>query len=221
MKRGLTLMEVLVAAGLGLVVLTLAATVLYATSTSTARNHVRVDLQQQAMQACDWMVSDLTQCTPAGVGVLYSNDANVLTTVLSLHKVVDVNNVDPPAPIFDRKLTLYARVGTALYRGTSSATQSQSVATRGGSQADLMNMGSTLQGRRLAENLQALQITCPNQPEPPAPYQANGAPPPITNPLCITLVMEKEVKGGTLRNLRGNPCERFRLQRTVWFRDGE
>lgn len=221
MRRGLTLLEVLIASGLGLVALSLAASMLYATGTATARNQVRVDLQQQAVRAAGALVGDLTQCTPAGVGVLYSNDPSVLVTVLSLHKVADVNNVDPPAPVFDRKLTVYWRAGTALYRANLPAT-TQSVATRGGNQGDLMSMVTIGSNRtRLAENLRALQVTCPNQAEPPAPFQAAASPPSITNPISLTFLLEKEVKGGLERNEQGNPCESFRIQRTVWFRDGE
>ena len=239
--RGVTLLELLVASGLALVVLSLVATLLYATSTASARGQARVDIQQQAVRAFNGLVSDLMQCTPRGVGVLYANDPNFPVTLVSLHKVVDVTNVAPAEQIFDRKLTVYYSSEGLFCRRLLPDGQppslsslgleplSQVLASDGASQANLLSMVSSgADGRtRLAEGVRSFQIVCgadlahPDPLGPPQTYQAAASPPPIVNPITIQLSLEKEVKDGIERNAQGNPCETFRLQRTVWLRDGE
>lgn len=236
MKRGVTLLEVMVASGLALVALTLTATLLYATSTATARNQTRVDLQQQAVRAVGALVQDLSQCTPAGVGLLYASDPNTAATVVCLHKVADVNNVSPPAPLFDRHYTVYWSSGGGFYRRLLPDGQaptlselgldplSQTRASRGGTQGNLLRMISPgSQGRtRLAESVRSFQIVSGADLSTLAePYQQSASPPSVTNPVTLCLTLAKEVKGGIERNAQGNPCESFRLQRTIWFRDAE
>ena len=238
---GLTVLELLVASGLSLVALSLTATLLYATSTASARGQARVDIQQQAVRAFNGLVSDLMQCTPRSVGVLYATDANFPVTLISLHKVVDVTTVAPAEQIFDKKLTVYYSSERQLYRRLLPDGQphslaslgldplSQVLASDGGSQSNLQRMISTgTSGRtRLAEGVRAFQIVCgtdlanPDPLGPPQSYQAAASPPPIINPVTIQLLLEKEVKDGIERSSLGNPCETFRLQRTVWLRDGE
>ena len=236
MKRGVTLLEVMVASGLALVALSLTATLLYATSTATARNQTRVDLQQQAVRAVNALAADLSQCTPAGVGLLYTPDPDD-PTVVCLHKVADVNNVSPPAPVFDRRFTVYWSAEGGFYRrllpdGQSPTLSalgldplSQTRASRGGTQGNLLRMLSPgAQGRtRLAEGVRSLQIVsgADLSAGTAAPYQELASPPSVTNPVTLSLILEKEVKNGIERNARGNPCETFRLQRTIWFRDAE
>ena len=236
MRRGVTLLEVMVASGLALVALSLTATLLYATSTATARNQVRVDLQQQALRAVGALSLDLAQCTPAGVGLLYASDPNFSPTVVCLHKVADVNNVDPPAPVFDRHFTVYWTSEGGFYRRLLPDGQaptlgelgldplSQTRASRGGTQGNLFRMVSpSSQGRtRLAEGVRSFQIVSGSELSGSGtPYQPNATPPAVTNPVTFSLTLEKEVKGGIERNRQGNPYESFRMQRTVWFRDAE
>lgn len=236
MRRGLTLLEVMVASGLALVALSLTATLLYATGSATARNQTRVDLQQQAVRGVNSLAADLSQCTPAGVGLLYASDPDFPATVVSLHKVIDVNNVSPPAPVFDRHFTVYWSSNGAFYRRLLPDGQaptlsslgleplSQTRASRGGTQGNLLRMISPgSQGRtRLAESVRSFQIVCgADLANPATPYQEFATPPSVTNPVTLSLTLEKEVKGGTALNAQGNPCERFRLLRTVWFRDAE
>lgn len=235
MKRGVTLLEVMVASGLALVALSLTATLLYATSTATARNQTRVDLQQQAVRAVGALAQDLSQCTPAGVGI-YASDPNFTATVVSLHKVADVNNVSPPAPVFDRHYTVYWSSDGGFYRRLLPDGQpptlselgldplSQTRASRGGTQGNLSHMISPgSQGRtRLAEGVRSFQIVSgADLSAPTSPYQEFASPPSVTNPVTLCLTLEKEVKGGIERNAKGNPCESFRLQRTIWFRNAE
>lgn len=232
----MTLLEVMVASGLALVALTLTATLLYATSNATARNQARVDLQQQAVRSVGALASDLSQCTPRGVGLLYASDPNFPATVVCLHKVADVNNVEPPAPVFDRHFTVYWAAQGGFYRrllpdGQSPTLSelgleplSQTSASRGGTQGNLLRMVSPgAQGRtRLAQGVTGFQIVSgPDLANSATPYQEMATPPSVTNPVTLSLTLEKEVKGGTALNARGNPCERFRLLRTVWFRDAE
>jgi type II secretory pathway component PulJ len=235
-KRGVTVLEVTVASGLALVALSLTATLLYATSSATARNQVRVDLQQQAVRAVGALTNDLSQCTPRGVGLLYASDPDFAATVACLHKVAEVNNTDPPAPLFDRHYTVYWAAEGSFYTRRLPDGQpptlaelgldplSQTSASRGGSQGNLLQMVSrNAQGRRrLAESVTAFQIgSGTDLSEAATPYQPAATPPSVTNPVSLCLILEKEVKGGLQLNAAGNPCERFRLQRTVWFRDAE
>lgn len=236
MRQGSTLLEVMVASGLALVALSLTATLLYATGSATARNQARVDLQQQALRAVNSLVGDLYQCTPRGVGLLYASDPNFAATVVCLHKVADVNNVEPPAPVFDRHYTVYWATQGGFYRRLLPDGQpptlselrldplSQTSASRGGTQGNLLRMISQgPPGRtRLAAGVTRFQILAgADLSGSAAPYQEFATPPSVTNPVTLSLTLEKEVKGGIERNAQGNPCERFRLQRTVWFRDAE
>lgn len=232
----MTLLEVMVASGLALVALSLTATLLYATSSSTARNQTRVDLQQQAVRSVNALAADLFQCTPRGVGLLYASDPNFPATVVCLHKVADVNNADPPAPIFDRCYTVYwAAEGGFFHRLLPDGQPptlaelrldplSQTSASRGGTQGNLLRMISRgRQGRkRLADGVVGFQIGSGTDLSGSAtPYQEFATPVSVTNPISLSLMLEKEVKGGLQVSAQGNPCERFRLQRTVWFRDAE
>lgn len=236
MKRGVTLLEVMVASGLALVALSLTATLLYATGNATMRNQTRVDLQQQAVRSVNSLAGDLFQCTPRGVGLLYASDANFPATVVCLHKVADVNNSEPPAPIFARHYTVYWAAQGGFYQRLLPDGQpptlaelrldplSQTSASRGGTQGNLLQMiSSNRQGRkRLADGVVGFQVGSGTDLSAAAtPYQEFATPVAVTNPISLCLTLEKEVKGGLQVSAQGNPCERFRLQRTVWFRDAE
>lgn len=232
----------MVAAGLSVVILTLLGVLLYATSVSTVRGQAKVDIQQQAILASNRIVTDLMQCTPAGVGVLYTPDASS-EVVLSLHRVVDISTTVPPSQVFDQQLTAYWWLPSegVLWQRTVGSEHSPTLGqlglaplntalpTRGGRQETLLRMvrNSPRSRRKLAQGVLAFQIVSggdlsdPLPSGPPQAFVSGNLPPSMTNPVTLALTLEKEVKGGLHTNREGNPCERFQLQRTIWLRDGE
>lgn len=240
--KAFTLLEITVAAGLSVVVFTLLALLLYATSVSTVRGQARVDIQQQAILASNRMVTELMQCTPAGVGVLYTPDVDS-EVVLSLHKVVDVSSTVPPSQVFARQLTVFWWLPGegSLWQRTVSDEHSPTLGelgltplntarpTRGGRQETLLRMvRNTQDGKRsLAQGVVGFQIVSggnlqdPLPSGPPQSFVGGNLPPSLANPVTLALTLEKEVRGGLHTSAAGNPCERFQVQRTIWLRDGE
>lgn len=232
----------MVAAGLSVVILTLLGALLYATSVSTVRGQAKVDIQQQAILASNRMVSELMQCTPAGVGVLYTPDPSS-EVVLSLHRVVDISTTVPPSQVFDQQLTAFwwlpgegvlwqRRVGdehSPTLGELGLAPLNTALPTRGGRQETLLRMvrNSPPARSKLAQGVVAFQVVSgddlqdPLPSGPPQAFVSGNLPPAVANPVTLALTLEKEVKGGLHTNREGHPCERFQLQRTIWLRDGE
>ena len=248
-KSGMTLLELLIASGLALVISSLLFTLIYTTSVASVRSQAQVEIQESAIVALNRVASDLMQCTPAGVGVLYDSTPPVDLVLLCLHRVVDVTTTNPPGQIFDQQLISYwwaPDQGQDYHRGRLFRRQipngttptltlmslpnplDTTYANRCPSQADLRTIVSD-NGQScdsLAHGVTSFQIVCgtnlanPVPTGPPQPYKALDIPPSITNPLTIFIAMEKECKGGVKVSTRGNPCETFQVTRTVFLRDG-
>lgn len=72
----MSLVEVLVASGVLLVLLSMVLSFLYPSFRASSRGAMRVEMQQQANLAVDRLVIDLEQCAPASVSLLPPNQAS-------------------------------------------------------------------------------------------------------------------------------------------------
>ena len=103
--KGFTILEVLIAAGLSLLLVGLFLGILGPTLRATGRNSARIALQQSALLALNRVSKEVQASCVSGLGILPGDP-----TVLSIHRIADVVNTSPASRAFDSQLIVYSYV---------------------------------------------------------------------------------------------------------------
>lgn len=197
-NRGFTLLEVLVAAGLGALALTLVVQLLVPIMRISSRETNRAELQQAATVVLDKLLDDLGDSTPTSLVVVAPTPDE---TLLCAHRItgVEPNGSQQWSP----ELVLYAWTKTsgALRRKTVPVPPGQAAPWRP-NPAELRNFAadSNLPERRLALGVTAFSL-------------GTGPGPGLVLPLSLRLRLERETHGRDLPEV-------LDLERLIYLSNG-
>ena len=183
----------MIASGIAAAIATVMVAFLITSLQAQARMAVRVDVQEQAMMACNRVARDLQGSVLAGVSLRKS--AGSQPEVLAIHPLVGVSTGDPPSQIFSRQVVVYAwkpgqgRIVRQLWPADPSHPPAGAIPTVFKpfrvNQDDLLTLGnsSNATAPSFGGDVTAFNVTTP------------ATPPQISPPITLTLSLAKSVKG--------------------------
>lgn len=184
----------MVAASIAAAIATVMVSFLFTSLQAQARMAVRVDVQEQALMACNRVAKDLQSTVLAGVSLRKSSGAQ--PEVLAVHPLLSVATSDPPTQVFSRQLVVYAwapgqgRITRQLWPADPNSAPAGSVPTAfkpfRADQALLLNLASNnSETQSFGGDITSFNVT------------TSSLAPLISPPITLSLKLSKTVKGRT------------------------
>ncbi len=194
-KRGATLLELMAAASLSLLALSVLTAVIVPAFKATGQSGARIEMEQQANVLLRRISREMQRSLPEGLAIQDQSDG----CVTSIHSIVGIAGSDPPVRVFSRQLIFYVfRSSTGEVRREIWPADPAHSETVGGlkpldgtvavmpSPASLQwVLANPLSGQRLASQVKSFKV------------QSDAPAPALTSPVTLSVDLERQLPGRT------------------------
>lgn len=211
-RRGATLLELMAAASLSLLALSVLTAVIVPAFRATGQSGARIEMEQQATVLLRRISREMQRSLPEGLALQEQSSG----CVVSIHGIVGIAGSDPPLRVFSRQLVFYAfRSSTGeVRREVWPADPAHSDSVGGlkpldGTVAVMPSLASLqwvlanpLSGQRLASQVKSFKV------------QSDAAAPGLSSPLTLSIDLERQLPGRSIPT-------RFSLSQALSLRNME
>lgn len=194
-RRGATLLELMAAASLSLLALSVLTAVIVPAFRATGQSGARIEMEQQATVLLRRISREMQRSLPEGLAVQDQSSG----CVVSIHGIVGIAGSDPPLRVFSRQLVFYVfRSSTGEVRREvwpADPAHSDSVgglkpldgtvAVMPGVSSLQWVLANPLSGQRLASQVKSFKV------------QSDAAAPGLSSPLSLSVDLERQLPGRT------------------------